>query len=68
MVEGVHHGVIQSSCDVKELSGDLFKAFGLFRCERRGGVNCGELLVGTVLRWGEFGRGIEVRTEVEPLR
>ena len=49
IIEGVHHGVVQGSCNVKELAGDLFKAFGLFRCERRGGVNCCELLLGTVL-------------------
>ena len=60
IVEGVHHGAVQGSCDVKELSGDLFKAFGLVRSERWGGVNCGELLLGTVLRLGEFGGGVEV--------
>ena len=54
------HGVVQCSHNVEELAGDLFKAFGLFRCERQGGVNCSELLLGTVLRWGEFGRGVEV--------
>ena len=35
IVEAVHHGVVQGSRDVKELAGDLFKAFGLCRCERR---------------------------------
>ena len=35
VVEGVHHGVVQGSRDVKELASDLLKAFGLFRRERR---------------------------------
>ena len=56
----MHHGIIQSLHNVKELVGDLFQAFDLFRCERRGGTNCSELLLGTVLRWGEFRRGVDV--------
>ena len=35
IIEGMHHGVIQGSHNVKELAGDLFKVFGLFRCERQ---------------------------------
>ena len=58
IIEGLHHGVVQCSRNVKELDSDLFKAFGSFRRERQGGVNCGELLLGIVLRWGEFGRGV----------
>ena len=60
IIEGVHHSVVQGLRNVNELAGDLFKAFGLFRCERREVVNCSELLLGTVLRQGEFGRGVEV--------
>ena len=35
IIESVPHGVVQGSCNVKKLAGDLFKAFGLFRRERR---------------------------------
>ena len=60
IIESVHHGVVQCLCNVEELVGDLFKVFGLSKRERQGGVNCGELLLGTVLRGLEFGRDIEV--------
>ena len=60
MVEDVYHGVIQGSRNVVELAGDLFKAFGLVRCERQGGVNCSELLLGIILRGIESGRVVEV--------
>ena len=59
IVEGVHHGIIQGSRNVEELAGDLLKAFGLFRCEKRGGVNSSELLLNVVLKGVEFGRGVE---------
>ena len=60
IIEGVYHGVAQCLRNVEELASDLFKAFGMFRRERRGGVNCDELLFDTVLRGIEFGRGVEV--------